>query len=105
MKVSFFEQWVTFYPSQADVDRHIWGKATINPVTISITEALRGISAICTCEGIEVPVAIPHVLGGGVEIQKYPFQAGQVIHETIITDHAWKAWNNIYFLIYQSKTV
>ena len=91
MKVSFYEQWVTFYPTEQElrVNSHL-GQS--GPVTITIGEALVALNCILRENGISLPVPVP--FGGGTEWQCYPFQADQAIHEAIISDHASRCWVN-----------
>lgn len=91
MKVSFFEQWVTFYPSEQEISVHSYlGQS--GPVTITAGQALEALNCILRENGISLPVPVP--IGGGTEWQCYPFQAGQAIHEAIISDHAARCWIN-----------
>lgn len=91
MKVSFFEQWVTFYPSQDDLERNSYLQQT-GPLTITVNQAMRALHCLMSDEGITTPVSDP--LGAGTEWQVYPFVAGEATHENIITDHARRAWAN-----------
>lgn len=91
MKVSFFEQWVTFYPSEQELRVNSYlGQS--GPVTITTGQALEALNCILRENGISLPLPVP--LGGGTEWQCYPFQAGQATHEMIITDHAARCWVN-----------
>lgn len=91
MKVSFFENWVTFYPSQDDLERNSYLQQT-GPITITVNQAMRALYCLMSDDGIITPVSDP--LGAGTEWQTYPFVAGEAIHETIIADHARRAWAN-----------
>ena len=94
MKVSFFENWVTFYPSQDDLERNSYLNQS-GPLTITVNQAMRALHCLMSDEGITTPV--PGPLGIGTEWQTYPFTAGEAIHEAIIADHARRAWQNFLF--------
>lgn len=94
MKVSFFEQWVTFYPSQADLERNSYLNQSA-PLTITVNQAMRALHCLMSDDGITTPVRGP--LDIGTEWQVYPFMAGEATHENIITDHALRAWQNFLF--------
>jgi hypothetical protein len=93
MKVSFFEQWVTFIPETRDV---LYSDVTGDPLTITINRAMRLACAVLSDNGFAVPVPTAAALGGGCETVHYPFIAGEAIHEAVILDRATFIYNSYF---------
>lgn len=100
MQVTFFEQWVTFYPTAEDCTRHHWLEDAHHPITITFAECFKQVSAVFTGSAIEVPRPIPAELGGGSDWEVFPFKAGEATHEMLVQSQAYRIWSNYIFSNY-----
>ena len=101
MKVSFFEKWVTFYPSEHDLRSNSYCDQSVL-MTITIGEALAALNCMLLEDGIGLPISVP--IGSGTEWQCYQFKAGEATHEAIISDHATRCWINYHLMARLSKS-
>lgn len=83
MQISYFQDWVTFYPSKGD------------PLTIKIAEAVGYLYPNFTPEGITIPDPLPD-FGGGVEMKVYPITMEGNIYEQMISDNAIRIFENYH---------
>lgn len=84
MQISFFQEWVTFYPPKGD------------PLTIKLADAIGYLYPSFNENGVSIPNPLPPSAGGGVETKIYKISMSGNIWEEMVTDNAKRIYDNYY---------
>jgi hypothetical protein len=84
MQISFFQEWVTFYPPKGD------------PLTIKLADAVGYLYPSFNQAGVSIPDPLPPSAGGGVETKTYKITTDGNIWEMMIVDNAKRIYDNYH---------
>lgn len=85
MQISFFQDWVTFYPEDGEP-----------PLSLKVSQALNYLMPSFTKEGIRMPNPIPAQFGGGCDFITYKINRDTNVFEEILAEHAKRVYSNYY---------
>jgi hypothetical protein len=85
MQISFFQEWVTFYPPK---DQPV--------LTIKLVDAISYLYPSFNENGISIPDPLPPSAGGGVETKTYKITMDGNIWEEMVTDNAKRIYDNYH---------